>query len=820
MTKNKATTAIAISLILAFAISIVALPSVTAQSTRETYAFISGTPNPAGVGQPVLLHVGISHQLQQQRMGWEGLTVTVTKPNGDTETLGPIRTDATGGTGYVYIPDQVGNYTLQTHFPEQVTTADKYATDIPAGTVMQASDSEKITLVVQEEHTPNYPSVPLPTEYWTRPINGQNWAWSSISGNWLTPQSLFYTPSCPDNNAPESAHILWAKPLNEGGLPGGNLTNANGQPVQYEEGAAYEGKFRGSVIISGILYYNQFGVAGGSGGGALEQGIVAVDLHTGQQLWVLNNTRLAFGQVFYWDSYNMHGVFSYLWETVGSQWNAYDPLTGAWVYSMTNVPSGTQVYGPKGEIYRYNVNTAHDWMTLWNSSRVGSSEGSWGRSVVGKTLDASRGIEWNITIPDGLPGSAQAIILGDRVFGGAVSNTEVDSWAFSLKPGQEGQLLYNHSWAAPSDWAAGGISVRLNSVSLDDGVFIVTTKETRQHWGFSTTSGEKLWGPTEPQNYLDMYQDCNGQIVDHIFLSGTMSGILSCYNVSTGELMWTHATSDVYNEMTWSNNYPRRNPAMFVSDGKVYTASYEHSPINPLARGTPIECLNETTGELIWSLPLYEGSYYNTALIGDSIIATFNGYDNRIYALGKGPSTTTVEAPMNGIKVGDSITIQGTVTDISPGTQEYALTARFPNGVPAVSDASQTGWMQYLYYQFPRPSNATGVEVTLSVIDANNNYRDIGTTTSDADGFFSYAWQPDIPGKYTVIATFGGSNAYYPSHAETAFFADPAPEATAAPTPSPASMSDMYFLPMSVGLIIAIVVVIALLAMVLLRKRA
>jgi hypothetical protein len=93
--------------------------------------------------------------------------------------------------------------------------------------------------------------------------------------------------------------------------------------------------------------------------------------------------------------------------------------------------------------------------------------------------------------------------------------------------------------------------------------------------------------------------------------------------------------------------------------------------------------------------------------------------------------------------------IQGTVTDISAGTKEKA--DRFPNGVPAVSDASMSEWMLYVYKQFPRPTNATGVTVNISVVDANGNYRDIGTTTSDADGFYSFNWMPDIEGKYTRL---------------------------------------------------------------------
>jgi len=48
-----------------------------------------------------------------------------------------------------------------------------------------------------------------------------------------------------------------------------------------------------------------------------------------------------------------------------------------------------------------------------------------------------------------------------------------------------------------------------------------------------------------------------------------------------------------------------------------------------------------------------------------------------------------------------------------------------------------TEWMEYLYQQQPMPTNATGVPVSIDVIDANGNYRNIGTATSDTTGAFS-----------------------------------------------------------------------------------
>ena len=71
--------------------------------------------------------------------------------------------------------------------------------------------------------------------------------------------------------------------------------------------------------------------------------------------------------------------------------------------------------------------------------------------------------------------------------------------------------------------------------------------------------------------------------------------------------------------------------------------------------------------------------------------------------------------------------------------------------------------MEYVYEQQPMPTNATGVPVTITVIDSNGNYRQIGTTTTDSSGMYSFPWTPDIRGKYTVIATFAGTGSYYGS---------------------------------------------------------
>jgi hypothetical protein len=117
------------------------------------------------------------------------------------------------------------------------------------------------------------------------------------------------------------------------------------------------------------------------------------------------------------------------------------------------------------------------------------------------------------------------------------------------------------------------------------------------------------------------------------------------------------------------------------------------------------------------------------------------------------------------------------------------------------------------------PHNVTGVPVTISVTDSNGNYRDIGTTTSNAYGAYSFTWTPDISGNYEVTATFTGSGAYYPSSAATAFYASES-VATASPTPIAAvSMADQYILPGIIGIIVTIVIVGVVLALLMMRKK-
>jgi outer membrane protein assembly factor BamB len=820
---------IALILMITIAISLFALPSTNAANTMKTYALSGLTPNPVGVGQETLVWIGISHPTAYPQTGWEGLTVTVTKPDGTTQTLGPFSTDTTGSTGTTYTPAVVGNYTFQTHFPEQILRISAQGT--PANTTMLASDSPKVTLIVQNDPVEYYPGSPLPTEYWSRPINTQLREWAAISGNWLGSVPNLFAPY---TAAPSSSHILWTKQIASGGLTGGEFSGHG-----FHTGDGYEGLMmtRASpVIINGILYYNQYP------GNYHTQMIKAVDLRTGEDVWSVNNSRVDVGQIIQYDTRNQMGNIGYVWRVVGSTWHAYSPFTGDWMYTMTNVPAsfifggfgGTTVRGVNGEILTYTLNSNAGWMTLWNSTAIpalfGGTDPSNGYTweqwrPMGKTVNATgpcavssatplgiSGYSWNKTIPTGLPGSVQ-VVLADRIIGGSLSSSLVVEWGLSLKPGQEGTLLFNRTWTPPT----GNQSIVFVGASLESGTFILRARESTSYYGFNLDTGETMWGPSEPEGQLNIWVGTVPRVAYGKLFSSGYDGVLYCYDAETGDRLWVWEAVDPYTEILWSNNFPIHIGA--IADGKIYVYHMEHSANEPKPRGAPLAAIDVETGEELWNMPFRETYWGSDPAVADGILVLLNTYDNRIYAFGKGPSAITVDTPMAAVTQGSSIVIRGTVTDISSGTKDYALSARFPNGVPAISDESMDDWMKYVYMQFERPTNATGVPVTISVVDSNGNYRDIGTTTSNADGFFAFNWKPDIEGQYTVYASFEGSESYWPSHAVTAFAVDPA-----APTPEPTeapvqSAADMYFVPAIAGLFVFVAIIGVVLALLMLRKR-
>jgi hypothetical protein len=355
-------------------------------------------------------------------------------------------------------------------------------------------------------------------------------------------------------------------------------------------------------------------------------------------------------------------------------------------------------------------------------------------------------------------------------------------------------------------------------VDPEDGVFLFAESLSRKHWAFSLDKdktgkdqGTLIWGPTAPEPQMNFYGLYSNIYEGKLFSLG-YSGVLIAYDIMTGEVLWNYTAHQFGYESPYGN-YPIG--ISCIADGKLYLTSSEHSPTQPLWRGSYLRCINASNGVELWKINNWGvGMGPGTgAVVADGFIVSLNLYDNQIYCYGKGPSATTVTAPDTVVPLGSSVVIRGTVTDQSVGAKKFS---QYTEGTPAMSDEDQEAWMEYLYMDQGFPTNAKGVNVTLDAIDPNNNFIHIGTVTSDISGHFGYTWAPEVPGTYQVIATFEGSAAYYSSFSETYVGVGEAAPTPAAPEPYPAQPPfDLYILLATVVMVIAV----AIATLLILRKK-
>ena len=501
--------ALASLLILLMSASILFVPNASTHTpplTIPTWAYLSVMPNPAGIGQEAFVNFWIDKAPPTAATiygdRWQDFKVTVTKPDGSNETLGPFTSDDTGGAHTTYTPSVLGNYTFQMSFPGQTLAGGNpppagYSAAISGliGDYYSGSTSKPVTLVVQQEPIPGESTNPnpIPSTYWQRPIYGENLDWYKISGNWLGLAAVGFTRATgqynasgnfnPYTTAPTSAHILWTKPLAPGGLIGGEF-GGNQAGSSYYSTSQYEPKF-GGIIIDGKLYYQVL-----PGSSTNPAGWEALDLRTGQELWFKDTTEpLLCGQVLDYISPNQFGGLSYLWSTqttvspnYGSTYGMYDTMTGNYILSIVNGTSFTLTEDDGGNLIGYYVNasTANAYkaptLNMWNSTQCiitgtnGLDRWQW-RPTQDAQVDFSRGIMWSMPIATNVSGATFSPGLSISAVGAKV-------------------LLLTSTPTALS----GGLS-------WQPGWRIIA--------GYSTSTGQQLWGPMnqteEPWVRLDTY---------------------------------------------------------------------------------------------------------------------------------------------------------------------------------------------------------------------------------------------------------------------------------------------------------------------------
>jgi len=905
--KNK-TISIAISILFIFSMSasMMLIPTASAHTPPfqiPTYAYVNVAPNPIGVGQQCYVIMWLDKLYENAYLytpyRFHGYQLTITAPDGTntTQTFATIF-DTTSAQDYAFTPNTVGTYTVTFNFPGQtVTASDAAPGDAFLGDTYMAS-SASTTLTVQSSPIAGaISSGPLPTAYWTRPIYGENTNWYTLSSNWLGTTWPGYaawgtftanSQSFPgDAVGSQTSHIMWTKPIQTGGVVGGNNYPALPGNTWFE-GSAYSQRYENPIIVDGMLIYNTpIGWSGIAGAFVTQPygATTAVNLQTGQTLWTNPNMgAISFAYIYDAEDPNQHGVWppvlihstvsAGLFGAFPGNWYAYDAFTGISIFNVTNVPAGTVVMGPSGEYLSLSfVNYGPTTMTPfgpvpsgpvqvylqeWNSSKLwddtysGPSTvpdlqpGSSPNSGTSNGADPSL-LDFNVSMPTltSVPTIDDAFYNKEMIvntgtfpgpgdFAGAppFSEAPYTYYGINMAAGSIGQILWSNTVQAP----AGNISVAAGPADLTanggKGVFTEGYKETRQWVGYSMATGQKLWGPSAAMADLDYYGNPAVPIIGgaaaygNIYATG-YAGILYCYDMTTGNLLWTwgngaigSSNSSFAGFNTPFGVYPMQINA--IGNGIVYMVTTEHTIETPLFKGGVNVAINATTGQEIWSLSGYTGEFFTISYaMADGYNTWFNGYDNSVYVVGRGPSQTTVDAPNVATTVGVPVVIRGSVMDTAAGTQGTQQKGDFPNGVPCASDASMSAWMSYVYQQQAMPTDFTGVKVQIAVLDSNGNHYPVGTATTDASGMYTLSYTPTIAGNFTVFATFAGTNGYWPSSAETSFIATGA-HATEAPTATPltgiASESTVEYV--GIAIIIVIIIIGAVLALLMMRKHA
>ena len=305
---------IALFLMLTVAVS----SPINAQNVESWRSFVycSVTPNVVGVNQEVTIvawtadmppEIGEELGLLPSpsgRAGWYDMTVTVTKPDGTNETLEYGYSDPVGANWISYMPTVAGTYTLRTNFPGTWKNGTHYIFPNPPYQMdryYEPAVSNPVELVVTEEPREPWPEAPLPTGSWTRPISAASRDWYVLTGNWLGGAANVWPPGAAGgtttrfvySTGPESAHILWTKPLFTGGIMEDYFGN-----IGFQTGH-YQGLSFSPIILDGKIHYAPRYTA------HWDKGWTYADLYTGETLFLDYDALMPnFGQIYNYESPN------------------------------------------------------------------------------------------------------------------------------------------------------------------------------------------------------------------------------------------------------------------------------------------------------------------------------------------------------------------------------------------------------------------------------------------------------------------------------------------------------------------------------------
>ena len=331
---------------------------------------------------------------------------------------------------------------------------------------------------------------------------------------------------------------------------------------------------------------------------------------------------------------------------------------------------------------------------------IGQTSGSWQPSL-NTVREMKTGYMYDVAVPTNISGApispslsinsltGNAVVMtGGFVHGQGVGGETAGWVVVSTIDQYSGAVLFTRNityseTAAVLPWTRVSVTYGQNQI-------VITNDVNNVEYSIDARTGAKLWTYTltglngGPVNNYDQFSYKCFFAKDCFYTEG-LGGDLWCQNLD-GTLRWYTNTTALIGEPGIESPYGIWPLWTFgsscISNGVGYWAiGHEYNP--PLFHGAQLLAVNATDGTLVWSE--LDTSVTSTA-IAYGIVVSLNAYDNQLYAFGKGPTAITVSAPSIGVSTATPITITGTITDVSAGTQQQLVKSNFPNGLPAVSD--------------------------------------------------------------------------------------------------------------------------------------
>jgi hypothetical protein len=738
------------------------LPSgVTPDYTTQTTAYMSITPNPIGKGQLSLINVWVTPG-QPNFMHMSGYKITVQKPDGTHDVIGPFNSYIADDTAWIqFSPDQVGTWRFKFEQPGTYVPVGLYVSQpgaqgvqgsflagnqsfggansyygentvvqlmYPNGTYYLAksiyytpSSTDWQNLTVQENMVASWPTAAMPNDYWREPVSPMNREWISImgyypwNGIYYYPGGRMYYPSnyqyTPYVQAPNTAHVVWRRSGALGGLMGADMgymsyTSGGGTPTIVFQGRCYQTVTKPmSTLINGSQVQEPVSVW------------ECYDLRTGQVYWdqtgIVAPPTLVVGEEPVSSNQEALGLAASSWQinlvaitnpsgNTPGRLIKYSPYNGAVSLNVTCLPPGMTYGALVNYTQVYSLQTINDTAGIYRLIL-------W--DTRGTSSNFTTRILNNITWPmNGFPrgtvnlqGTDGAV---DYEAGVAVYGSRFQ-WSYCIGHDitgvdlKTGAVLYH----LVTNDSLKETAQTLSTFVADRGKFAYSA-QNRHFNCYDIRTGAKLWESELTKYPWGNWWCYNIASIDlnettGAIIAGTYDGYYAI-DWATGKILWE------FREMAPAFEEPYGTYPFFTgvkeADGKIFAYTGEHTPSQPISRGWSIYCINATNGNLIWKMP----GPMTAGAIADGYLTASNSYDGYMYVFGKGKTTTTVTAPNTAIPKGTAITIQGTVMDMSPGDQGSQTnpvapldSPTQPGTIPCVNAASMTTQMAYLYEQQP-----------------------------------------------------------------------------------------------------------------------